>query len=127
MRMKQHDPQEHVPEETMLVFRTGSAGAWGQCNSASVDYMQIKKSHSYQLNAAARAALRHRPRWQLLDVEQMLEQFECPHAYLRDIIHLNPRVTWTILNQYMNMLHVFWGENGYPYWRKTGAASRLSI
>lgn len=108
----------------MLVFRTGAPGAWGQCDAVPVDYMQIKKSHLYQLNAAARAALRHRPRWQLLDVEQMMEQFECPHTYLRDIIHLNPRVTWTVLNQYMNMLHTFWEGNGYPPWRKGGTAAR---
>ena len=92
-------------------------GHGGNARGKPVDYMKIQKSHMFQLNAAARAVVRLRPRWRLLDVEQIVGQFECPHGYLRDIIHLNPRVTWTILNQYMNMLHTFWDDHGYPEWR----------
>ena len=115
--------QERVPSGTLLIFRTGAAGAWGQCAAEPVDYMHIQKSHIFQLNAAARAVVRRRPRWRVLDVEQMVAQYECPNKYLRDIIHLNTNVTWTVLNLYMNMLHTWWEEQGYPEWRQTATAT----
>ena len=110
---------------TLLIFRTGAAGSWGQCETVPVD-RQVRKSHMYQLNAAAKAVIRHRHRWYLLDVEQMTGQFECPHFYLRDSIHMNPRMTWTVLNQYVNMLHTFWDEHGMPEWRLKGPARNNS-
>ena len=118
--------QINVPPETMLVYRTGAAGAWGQCANAdgtvTAPYVGVNQHHMQQLNAAARQVLESHPRWHLMDLEILLADFDCPQEYLRDFVHVDTHVTWNILNMYMNMLMKFWATHGEPPWRKGSAA-----
>lgn len=114
--------QANVPEDTVLIFRTGAAGSWGACpdpdGSVPLPHVGVHKQHMYQLNAAAKGAVRQSPRWHLLDVEALLGEFDCPQHYLRDYIHMAPWVNWNILNLYINMLTNHWHEHGLPSWRR---------
>ena len=115
--------QRNVPEETMLIYRTGAPGSWGQCPNKDGSPIRnaygelIHRNHIEQLNAAARDALQDHPRWHLMDLEALTAGFDCPQDYLRDHVHVDEHVTWNILNIYMNMLWGAWEHYGEPAWR----------
>lgn len=114
--------QGNVPAETMLIYRTGAPGSWGQCPNKDgtpiANYVGVTLNHMLQLNMAAKKVLEHHPRWHILDLELLLADFKCPQDYLRDFVHVDAHVAWNILNIYLNMLKKFWDSHGEPPWRK---------
>ena len=118
--------QEAAPEETMLIYRAAAPGSYGKCpnidGSPIAPHYNIEEDHVMLLNSAARELLEKHPRWHLMDLEALVSEFDCPQEYLRDAMHINPDVVWTVLNMYMNMLHTFWAEHGQPPWHKTDNA-----
>ena len=107
----------------MLIFRTGIAGSWGQCPNEDGSPMKnawgdlIHYRHVEQLNAAARTALQKHSRWQIMDLEVLVADCNCPRDYLRDDVHVSKDFTWNILNSYANMLSKSWKLHGVPPWR----------
>ncbi len=81
-------------------------------------HYNIEEEHVLLLNSAARALLAHHPRWHLMDLEALVAEFDCPQEYLRDAMHINSDVAWTVLNIYINMLQSYWDEHGLPAWRR---------
>ncbi len=114
--------QANVPSETMLIYRTGAPGSWGQCPNAdgspTTPYVGVNQHHMYQLNAAAREIVKEHSRWHLMDLEILVADFKCPQEYLRDFVHFDAHISWNILNIYINMLHKYWESNGEPPWRR---------
>ena len=63
-----------------------------------------RKSHTVQLNAAARFVARAQG-WHVLDAEAMTAKFEVAEGFTRDDVHQAQFVSMEILNIYLNYLY----------------------
>ena len=114
--------QVSAPASTLLVFRTASLLRSWDCDAGSE--RTYGNNHIAQLNAKARATMRHHPRWRLMDVEMLTIHSHCSD-HLRDSTHLHQHLTWTVLNLYRNMLKRFASTKAHRA-LKTELSNRLT-
>ena len=97
-------PQGLVGHATVKVFRSNAWVEPADCSGsgAQKDFLG-KRSHTAQLNAAARhTAMAHN--WEVVDMEPMVAKFGHTSRYLRDFIHPQTFLNVEIFNIYLNLL-----------------------
>ena len=96
--------QAHSPATYVIIYKTLIYNRLSKATTNKKASEFGRKSHTVQLNAAARFLARAEG-WDILDAEAMTAKFEVAEGFTRDDVHQAQFVSLEILTFYLNYLY----------------------